>query len=39
MDEAAMTDLSLEDITGATLPKDFARNPRIHSCWKIRPIA
>jgi 23S rRNA (guanine2445-N2)-methyltransferase / 23S rRNA (guanine2069-N7)-methyltransferase len=39
MDEAAMSDLSLEDITGATLPKDFARNPRIHSCWTIRPIA
>jgi 23S rRNA (guanine2445-N2)-methyltransferase / 23S rRNA (guanine2069-N7)-methyltransferase len=39
MDKAAMTDLSLEDITVTTLPKDFARNPRVHSCWMIRPIA
>ena len=26
----------LEDITAATLPRDFARNKRIHNCWRIR---
>ena len=24
-----------EDITRKTLPEDFRRNPRIHSCWEI----
>ena len=24
-----------EDLTAATIPKDFARNPRIHNCWRI----
>ena len=27
--------LRVEDISSATLPKDFARNPRIHRCWRI----
>jgi len=36
MDKDAMPDLIIEDITRATLPKDFERNPRIHNCWKIR---
>ncbi len=27
---------SIEDITAKTLPRDFARNPKIHSCWLIR---
>jgi 23S rRNA (guanine2445-N2)-methyltransferase / 23S rRNA (guanine2069-N7)-methyltransferase len=26
---------SVENITPKTLPKDFARNPRIHNAWKI----
>jgi 23S rRNA (guanine2445-N2)-methyltransferase / 23S rRNA (guanine2069-N7)-methyltransferase len=26
---------SVENITSKTLPKDFARNPRIHNAWKI----
>lgn len=25
----------VEDITRATIPDDFARNPRIHQCWRI----
>jgi len=29
--------LNLEDITIQTIDKDFERNPRIHSCWKIKP--
>ncbi|MCA1714982.1 MAG: bifunctional 23S rRNA (guanine(2069)-N(7))-methyltransferase RlmK/23S rRNA (guanine(2445)-N(2))-methyltransferase RlmL, partial [Gammaproteobacteria bacterium] len=29
----------VEDITAQTIPPDFARNPRIHRCWRLRPIA
>jgi 23S rRNA (guanine2445-N2)-methyltransferase / 23S rRNA (guanine2069-N7)-methyltransferase len=36
MDREALPDLEIEDITAATLPKDFARNPRIHNCWRVR---
>jgi 23S rRNA (guanine2445-N2)-methyltransferase / 23S rRNA (guanine2069-N7)-methyltransferase len=35
LDAAAMPALSFEEITRATIPKDFAGNPRIHACWKI----
>jgi 23S rRNA (guanine2445-N2)-methyltransferase / 23S rRNA (guanine2069-N7)-methyltransferase len=35
MERAALADLALEDLTHATLPPDFQRNPRIHTCWKI----
>ncbi|MFL6712847.1 MAG: bifunctional 23S rRNA (guanine(2069)-N(7))-methyltransferase RlmK/23S rRNA (guanine(2445)-N(2))-methyltransferase RlmL [Sulfurifustis sp.] len=31
----ALADLSIEDITRRTLPDDFARNPRIHQCFRI----
>lgn len=27
--------LAAEDISRATLPKDFARDPKVHHCWKI----
>ncbi len=37
MDLDALSDLAVENITAATLPKDFSRNPHIHGCWKIRP--
>lgn len=36
LDREALTDLAMEDLTAATLPRDFARNPRIHHCWSIR---
>jgi 23S rRNA (guanine2445-N2)-methyltransferase / 23S rRNA (guanine2069-N7)-methyltransferase len=36
MERAALEGLSIEDISRATLPRDFERNPRIHNCWKIR---
>ncbi|MFO1435297.1 MAG: bifunctional 23S rRNA (guanine(2069)-N(7))-methyltransferase RlmK/23S rRNA (guanine(2445)-N(2))-methyltransferase RlmL [Gammaproteobacteria bacterium] len=26
----------VEDISAQTLPRDFARNPRIHRCWRLR---
>ena len=35
MDLEALPELAIEDISAATLPRDFARNPRIHNCWRI----
>jgi 23S rRNA (guanine2445-N2)-methyltransferase / 23S rRNA (guanine2069-N7)-methyltransferase len=32
-----LSDVALEEITAATIPPDFARNPRIHACWRIQP--
>jgi 23S rRNA (guanine2445-N2)-methyltransferase / 23S rRNA (guanine2069-N7)-methyltransferase len=36
LDEQGLADLFVEDISAQTIPKDFARNPRIHRCWRIR---
>jgi 23S rRNA (guanine2445-N2)-methyltransferase / 23S rRNA (guanine2069-N7)-methyltransferase len=36
LDEAALADLSVKDLTRATLPPDFERNPRIHYCWQLQ---
>ncbi len=36
MDREALADLEVEEISRATLPQDFARNPKIHNCWRIR---
>jgi 23S rRNA (guanine2445-N2)-methyltransferase / 23S rRNA (guanine2069-N7)-methyltransferase len=33
LDRAALGAFEIEDITRKTLPKDFLRNPRIHSCF------
>ncbi len=33
---AALPGLVAEDITALTIPEDFARDPKIHYCWKIR---
>ncbi len=38
MSITAFDDLSLENITAATLPVDFARNPRIHQCWLVKKL-
>ena len=35
LDEAALTGVDVVNITAQTMPRDFARNPRIHCCWKI----
>ena len=35
MDFEALPELEIQDIGPLTLPKDFARNPRIHNCWRI----
>jgi 23S rRNA (guanine2445-N2)-methyltransferase / 23S rRNA (guanine2069-N7)-methyltransferase len=36
MDAEALPGLDIVDIGPRTLPRDFARNPRIHNCWRIR---
>ena len=36
LDGELMRRFVVEDITAATLPRDFERNPRIHRCWTIR---
>ncbi len=36
LDEAGLAGLEVADVTPATIPKDFARNPRIHRCFEIR---
>lgn len=36
LDTEALTGLQIEDITPSTIPEDFARNPKIHYCWRIR---
>ena len=35
LDSDALPELTIEDITATTIPKDFARNPRIHRCFRI----
>ena len=36
LDEALATRYAIRDISAATLPRDFERNPRIHRCFEIR---
>ncbi len=36
MDADSLPELQIEEISGKTIPLDFARNPRIHNCWLIR---
>ncbi len=36
LDEAALGDLAIEDISAATVPKDFERHARIHKCFVVR---
>ncbi len=35
LDETVSETWQVEDITAATIDDDFARNPRIHGCWRI----
>jgi len=35
LDRDALDDLDVRDITAATLPFDFARNPHIHVCYEL----
>ncbi len=34
-DESLAAELGAQDITASTIPPDFARDPRIHRCWRI----
>jgi 23S rRNA (guanine2445-N2)-methyltransferase / 23S rRNA (guanine2069-N7)-methyltransferase len=36
LDAGALTEFEIEDVTRSTLPHDFQRNPRIHSCFVLR---
>jgi 23S rRNA (guanine2445-N2)-methyltransferase / 23S rRNA (guanine2069-N7)-methyltransferase len=36
LDAAGLADLEVADVTAGTIPKDFARSPRIHQCFEIR---
>jgi 23S rRNA (guanine2445-N2)-methyltransferase / 23S rRNA (guanine2069-N7)-methyltransferase len=36
LDVAALPEFAVEDMTRATVPEDFARNPRIHACFVLR---
>lgn len=35
LDYTALSGLNTEDITAQTIPEDFARDPKIHYCWRI----
>lgn len=35
LDDRALKGLSIEDISGKTIPRDFERNPRVHRCWML----
>lgn len=39
LDPAVAQEFEVEDLSRATLPEDFARNPRIHGCYRLRPRA
>jgi 23S rRNA (guanine2445-N2)-methyltransferase / 23S rRNA (guanine2069-N7)-methyltransferase len=36
LDSAALADLAIEDLSAATIPKDFERHTRIHRCFSVR---
>jgi len=36
MDANITEEFEVKNISKATIPKDFERNPRIHNCWEIR---
>jgi len=38
LDEKALSDLDVQDVSRNTLPRDFARSPRIHQCFLIRRL-
>jgi 23S rRNA (guanine2445-N2)-methyltransferase / 23S rRNA (guanine2069-N7)-methyltransferase len=36
LDAASLSTLDVRDVTAATIPKDFARDARIHHCYELR---
>jgi 23S rRNA (guanine2445-N2)-methyltransferase / 23S rRNA (guanine2069-N7)-methyltransferase len=39
LDQAALADVAIEDISQESIPKDFGRNSRIHHCYVVRHAA
>jgi 23S rRNA (guanine2445-N2)-methyltransferase / 23S rRNA (guanine2069-N7)-methyltransferase len=37
LDEAGLAQFAIRDITAATIPFDFERNPKIHRAWELLP--
>ena len=37
LDRRALPRLAVQDITAETIPRDFARHPRVHQCWRMTP--
>ncbi len=37
LDEAALSNYQIKEISKQTLPEDFRRNPHIHRCWCLQP--
>jgi 23S rRNA (guanine2445-N2)-methyltransferase / 23S rRNA (guanine2069-N7)-methyltransferase len=37
LDREALSTFEIEDVTRRTIPRDFARDPRIHQCFVLRP--
>ena len=35
LDRPGLSEFTIEDISAHTIPPDFVRNPRIHTCWRI----
>jgi 23S rRNA (guanine2445-N2)-methyltransferase / 23S rRNA (guanine2069-N7)-methyltransferase len=35
LDTHALAGFDIEDISAASIPEDFSRNPKIHYCWRI----
>lgn len=35
LEREALTEFAVEDLTRATIPKDFGRDPRIHQCFRL----
>ncbi|MBZ5710904.1 bifunctional 23S rRNA (guanine(2069)-N(7))-methyltransferase RlmK/23S rRNA (guanine(2445)-N(2))-methyltransferase RlmL [Nannocystis pusilla] len=35
LDEERLADLEIEELSATTIPKDFARSPKIHKVWRI----
>ncbi|NOS89355.1 MAG: bifunctional 23S rRNA (guanine(2069)-N(7))-methyltransferase RlmK/23S rRNA (guanine(2445)-N(2))-methyltransferase RlmL [Methylococcaceae bacterium] len=36
LDSDALAEFVVQDISASTIPEDFARNPKIHYCWRIQ---
>ena len=36
LDEEKLKEFDIKNISAATIPEDYKRNPRIHQCWELR---